>query len=302
MSLFETLKEGLKKTRDGLYKKIENVLISFGKIDDALFEELEDVLISSDIGADVSLKIINNIKVKVKEKKISNPAEIKNLLAEELVNILKDDNADLKLTTRPSVIVVVGVNGVGKTTTIGKLASKLAKDGKKVIIAAADTFRAAAIDQLEIWSKRAGAEIIKHIEGSDPAAVVYDAIQAAKSRSADVLICDTAGRLHTKKNLMEELKKIIRVISRELPGSDCEILLVLDATLGQNALSQAKVFSEAIGLTGIVLTKLDGTAKGGIIIPIKSELGVPIKFIGVGERIEDLQPFNAHEFVRALLS
>ncbi len=302
MSLFETLKEGLKKTRDGLYKKIENVLISFGKIDDALFEELEDVLISSDIGADVSLKIINNIKVKVKEKKISNPAEIKNLLAEELVNILKDDNADLKLTNRPSVIVVVGVNGVGKTTTIGKLASKLAKDGKKVIIAAADTFRAAAIDQLEIWSKRAGAEIIKHIEGSDPAAVVYDAIQAAKSRSADVLICDTAGRLHTKKNLMEELKKIIRVISRELPGSDCEILLVLDATLGQNALSQAKVFSEAIGLTGIVLTKLDGTAKGGIIIPIKSELGVPIKFIGVGERIEDLQPFNAHEFVRALLS
>jgi len=192
MSLFETLKEGLKKTRYGLYKKIENVLISFGKIDDALFEELEDVLISSDIGADVSLKIINNIKVKVKEKKISNPAEIKNLLAEELVNILKDDNADLKLTTRPSVIVVVGVNGVGKTTTIGKLASKLAKDGKKVIIAAADTFRAAAIDQLEIWSKRAGAEIIKHIEGSDPAAVVYDAIQAAKSRSADVLICDTA--------------------------------------------------------------------------------------------------------------
>lgn len=300
MSIIEILKRGLGKTREEISKKVEGLLLSFGKIDEGLFEELEDILVTSDVGIDTALEIINNIKVEVKERKITNPGEIKNLLMEKLAGILEGDNQGLILNTNPSVIIVVGVNGVGKTTTIGKIAANLKKEGKKVVIAAADTFRAAAIEQLEIWSKRAGAEIIKHFEGADPAAVVYDAIQATKARKADVLICDTAGRLHTKKNLMEELKKILRIVERELPGMDREILLVLDATTGQNAIAQAKVFKEAVDVSGIVLTKLDGTAKGGIIVAVKSKLGIPVKLIGLGERIEDLQQFRAQEFVRAL--
>ena len=300
MSFFEILKRGLGKTREEISKKIEGLLISFGKIDEGFFEELEDILVTSDVGIDTTMEIIKDIRKKVKERKITNPAEIKRLLTEKLAGILEDGNRELVLNTRPSVIIVVGVNGVGKTTTIGKIAANLKKEGKKVIIAAADTFRAAAIEQLEIWSKRAGAEIIKHLEGADPGAVVYDAIQATKARKADVLVCDTAGRLHTKKNLIEELKKIVRIVDRELPGADREILLVLDATTGQNAISQAKVFKEAIDVSGIILTKLDGTGKGGIIVAIKSMLGIPIKLIGLGEGIEDLQQFRAKEFVEAL--
>lgn len=300
MSFFQKLKEGLEKTRKGIMEKVDQVLVSFGKIDDDLFDELEEALISSDVGVDTTLKIIDNIKKKVRERKLANPIEVKNLLKEEIKNILSAGNNDLNLSGCPTVIVVIGVNGVGKTTSIGKIANLLKKDGKKVIIAAGDTFRAAAIDQLEIWAQRAGVEIIKQSEGSDPAAVVYDAIQAAKSRKADVLICDTAGRLHTKKNLMEELKKISRVIDRELPNSTKEVLLVLDATTGQNAISQAKTFKEAAEITGIVLTKLDGTAKGGIVIAIKSELGIPVKLVGVGEKIDDLQFFDAQEFTEAL--
>jgi len=300
MSFFQKLKEGLEKTRKGIMEKVDQVLVSFGKIDDDLFDELEEVLIASDVGVDTTLKIIENIKKKVKERKLTNPIEVKNLLKEEIKNILSGGNNTLDLSGSPSVIVVIGVNGVGKTTSIGKIANLLKRNGKKVILAAGDTFRAAAIDQLEIWAQRAGVDIIKQSEGSDPAAVVYDAIQAAKSRKADVLICDTAGRLHTKKNLMEELKKISRVIERELPYAPKEVLLVLDATTGQNAISQAKTFKEAAEITGIVLTKLDGTAKGGIVIAIKSELGIPVKLVGVGEKIDDLQLFDAEEYTEAL--
>jgi len=300
MSFFQKLKEGLEKTRKGIMEKVDQVLVSFGKIDDDLFDELEEVLIASDVGVDTTLKIIENIKKKVKERKLTNPIEVKNLLKEEIKNILSGGNNTLDLSGSPSVIVVIGVNGVGKTTSIGKIANLLKRNGKKVILAAGDTFRAAAIDQLEIWAQRAGVDIIKQSEGSDPAAVVYDAIQAAKSRKADVLICDTAGRLHTKKNLMEELKKISRVIERELPYAPKEVLLVLDATTGQNAISQAKTFKEAAEITGIVLTKLDGTAKGGIVIAIKSELGIPVKLVGVGEKIDDLQFFDAEEYTEAL--
>jgi fused signal recognition particle receptor len=308
MGFFDKLKKGLEKTRKGISEKVDQVLTSFGKIDEDLFEELEEILIASDVGVETTLKIVENIKSEVKERKISDPIAIKELLKEELIAILnsgneKDDLDEcsvLKLDTSPAVIVVVGVNGVGKTTSIGKIAANLKNRGKKVILAAADTFRAAAIEQLEIWAKRADAEIVKHTEGSDPAAVVYDAIQATKARKADVLICDTAGRLHTKKNLMEELKKIFRIIDRELPEASRETLLILDATTGQNAVSQAKVFSEVADISGIVLTKLDGTAKGGIIVAIKSELDIPVKLIGVGESINDLQQFDAHEFVEAL--
>lgn len=308
MGFFDKLKKGLEKTRKGISEKVDQVLASFGKIDEDLFEELEEILIASDVGVETTLKIVENIKSEVKERKFSDPIAIKELLKEELIAILnsgneKDDLDEcsvLKLDTSPAVIVVVGVNGVGKTTSIGKIAANLKNRGKKVILAAADTFRAAAIEQLEIWAKRADAEIVKHTEGSDPAAVVYDAIQATKARKADVLICDTAGRLHTKKNLMEELKKIFRIIDRELPEASRETLLILDATTGQNAVSQAKVFSEVADISGIVLTKLDGTAKGGIIVAIKSELDIPVKLIGVGESINDLQQFDAHEFVEAL--
>lgn len=302
MGFFNKLKKGLEKTRKGITNKIDQILVSFGKIDEELFEELEEALIASDVGVDTTLKMIDDVKNKVKERKLTNPRDVKELLKEELTTILSSGDSRLHLETKPSVIIVVGVNGVGKTTSIGKIAANLKRDGKKVILAAGDTFRAAAIEQLEVWANRSGAELIKHAEGSDPAAVVYDAIQAAKSRKADVLICDTAGRLHTKKNLMEELKKINRIIDREMPEASKETLLVLDATTGQNAVSQAKVFGEATNVTGIVLTKLDGTAKGGIILAIKAEQDIPVKLIGVGEQIDDLQEFNPREFVEALFA
>ena len=299
MGFIDRLKEGLEKTRKGITEKIDRILVSFGKIDDELFDELEEILITSDIGIETSGKIISDIKKKVKENRITEPEKVKNLLKEEIIRIMEGDTG-LNIDTSPSVIMVIGVNGVGKTTSIGKLSNQLKAKGKKVLLAAGDTFRAAAIDQLEIWSDRVGVDIIKHAEGSDPAAVVYDAIQASKARRADVLICDTAGRLHTKKNLIEELKKVSRVIDRELPGISRENLLVLDATTGQNAVAQAKTFGESLGITGIVLTKLDGTAKGGIIIAIKSELKIPVKLVGVGEKLEDLQEFNARNFAEAL--
>jgi fused signal recognition particle receptor len=300
MGFFDKLKEGLQKTRKGITEKIDQVLVSFGKIDEELFEELEEILIASDIGIETTLKIISDIKLKVKENKIIDPLKVKELLKEELIEILKEDHSELNINTQPSVIIVIGVNGVGKTTSIGKIANLMKLKGKKVLLAAGDTFRAAAIDQLEIWADKVGVDIIRHTEGSDPAAVIFDAVQAAKARKADVLICDTAGRLHTKKNLMEELKKISRILDKELPGSDRETLLVLDATTGQNAVTQAKVFSETANITGIVLTKLDGTAKGGIVIAIKAELNIPVKLIGVGEKMEDLQKFDANEFIDAL--
>lgn len=300
MGFFDKLKEGLKKTRDSISTKIDEVLVSFGVIDDELFEELEEILITSDVGVESSMKIIENLKEKVKKNKLTQPQKVKDLLKEELSEILSDNNSEINISTTPSVIMVIGVNGVGKTTSIGKMAYQYKKQGKKVLVAAADTFRAAAIDQLEIWANRAGVDIIKHDEGADPAAVIYDAAQAAKARNVDVLICDTAGRLHNKKNLMEELKKITRVLERELPNVSKETLLVLDATTGQNAVSQAKTFKETAGITGIILTKLDGTAKGGIVISVKAELDVPVKLIGVGEKMEDLQPFDAKDFVNAL--
>ncbi|NLM73882.1 MAG: signal recognition particle-docking protein FtsY [Clostridiaceae bacterium] len=299
-NLFDRLKSGLKKTRDSITDKIDQVLVSFGKVDEDLFEELEEALITSDMGMETSLSIISELREKVKKEKITSTSGVKQAIMDIIASKLEDEDSGLKLNTKPSVIVIIGVNGVGKTTSIGKIAYYLKEQGKKVTVAAADTFRAAAIDQLEIWAKRAGVGIIKHTEGADPSAVIYDAVQHCKSKGIDVLICDTAGRLHTKKNLMEELKKIFRVIQRELPDADIETLLVLDATTGQNAVSQAKTFSEVSQLTGLVLTKLDGTAKGGIIVSIKSELNVPVKFIGVGEQMYDLQPFNPHLFVKAL--
>ncbi len=302
MGFFDKLKEGLTKTRKGISEKIDQVLVSFGKVDDELFDELEEVLISSDLGVPTVLRIIEGMKKKVKEGKVVDPLKVKALLKEELMEILGSEPTGLDLEPSPAIITIIGVNGVGKTTSIGKIANLLKKDGKKVILAAADTFRAAAIDQLQIWADRVDVELIRQEEGSDPAAVIYDALQAAKARKADVLICDTAGRLHTKKNLMEELKKVSRIIDREMPGAKRENLLVLDATTGQNAVSQAKTFSEVTDISGIILTKLDGTAKGGIVIAIKSELDIPVKLIGVGEHLDDLQPFNAKDFVEALFS
>jgi len=302
MGFFDKLKEGLMKTRRSITEKIDQVLVSFGKVDEELFEELEEILITSDLGIDTTMKIIEDLKAKVKERKIIDPLLVKDLLKEELNEILSEGQNGLKLDTKPAVIIVIGVNGVGKTTSIGKIANLYKQQGKKVLLAAGDTFRAAAIDQLEIWAERVGVEVIAQKEGSDPAAVIYDAVAAAKSRKADLLICDTAGRLHTKKNLMEELKKVSRVLDRELPGADRETLLVLDATTGQNAVSQAKTFKETADITGIVLTKLDGTAKGGIVVAIKSELDIPVKLIGVGEQMDDLQKFDANEFVEALFS
>ena len=272
---------------------------SFTKIDEDFFDELEETLILSDIGAETSMEICDKLRQAVKRTGATDPADVKKLLREIIAEMLTGGN-ELRLDTKPSVIMVIGVNGAGKTTTIGKLAANLKSQGKKVIVAAADTFRAAAIDQLNVWTDRAGVDIIKHSEGSDPAAVVFDALSAAKARGADVVLCDTAGRLHNKKNLMEELKKIARVISREVPDASVETLLVLDATTGQNAVNQAKLFSESAEITGIVLTKLDGTAKGGIIIPIKNELGIPVKLVGVGEKIDDLQPFSPEDYVQAL--
>ncbi len=296
---FEKLKNGLKKTKDGFLGKIELLMNSFTKIDEDFFEELEEMLILSDIGAETSCDICDKLRAEVKRTGATDPADVKQLLRDIIAEMLTGDN-ELKLESSPAVIMVIGVNGAGKTTTIGKLSANLKAQGKKVIVAAADTFRAAAIDQLNVWTDRAGVDIVKHSEGSDPAAVVFDAISAAKARGADVVLCDTAGRLHNKKNLMEELKKIARVITRELPDASIETLLVLDATTGQNAVNQAKLFSETAEITGIALTKLDGTAKGGIIIPIKNELGIPVKLVGVGEKIDDLQPFIPSDYVNAL--
>lgn len=299
VGFFEKLKNGLKKTKDGFMSKLELLMNSFTKIDEDFFEELEETLILSDIGAETSMEICDKLRQAVKRTGATDPADVKQLLREIIAEMLTGGN-ELRTDTKPSVIMVIGVNGAGKTTTIGKLAANLKSQGKKVIVAAADTFRAAAIDQLNVWTDRAGVDIVKHSEGSDPAAVVFDALSAAKARGADVVLCDTAGRLHNKKNLMEELKKIARVIDREVPDACVETLLVLDATTGQNAVNQAKLFSESAEITGIVLTKLDGTAKGGIIIPIKNELGIPVKLVGVGEKIDDLQPFIPEDYVQAL--
>ena len=299
MGLFSKIKQGLQKTKNSMVKQVEGILRSFTQIDEELFEELEETLIMSDVGVATSVKICDMLRQKVKETGTTDPEKVKDLLKEIIGGIL-EDTEPLHISTKPSVILVIGVNGVGKTTTIGKMAAHLKSQGKKVILGAADTFRAAAIDQLEIWTGRAGVDLVKHSEGADPAAVVFDTIAAAKARNCDVVICDTAGRLHNKKNLMDELSKISRVIEREAGGCDVETLLVLDATTGQNAVNQAKQFQEAAGITGIVLTKLDGTARGGIIIAIKDELGLPVKYVGVGEQLDDLQPFDPKEFVDAL--
>ncbi|MFR2132873.1 signal recognition particle-docking protein FtsY [Ruminococcus sp.] len=301
MGFFNKIKEGLKKTRDAVIGQIDSMLKSFTKIDDELFEELEELLVMGDVGVPTAEKICEELKKKVRKEGIKNPNEIHRLLEETVSDMLRGGE-ELDLSTTPSIILVIGVNGVGKTTTIGKLANHLTKQGKKVILAAGDTFRAAAIEQLEIWADRSHCEIIKQNEGSDPAAVIYDAISAAKARHADVIICDTAGRLHNKKPLMDELAKINRIIDRELPDASKEKLLVLDATTGQNAVNQAEQFSLATGITGIVLTKLDGTAKGGVVLAIKEGLGIPVKYIGVGEQIDDLQPFDAEDFARALFA
>lgn len=301
MGFFNKIKEGLKKTRDAVIGQIDSMLKSFTKIDDELFEELEELLVMGDVGVPTAEKICEELKKRVKKEGIKNPNEIHRLLEETVSDMLRGGE-ELDLSTTPSIILVIGVNGVGKTTTIGKLANHLTKQGKKVILAAGDTFRAAAIEQLEIWADRSHCEIIKQNEGSDPAAVIYDAISAAKARHADVIICDTAGRLHNKKPLMDELAKINRIIDRELPDASKEKLLVLDATTGQNAVNQAEQFSFATGITGIVLTKLDGTAKGGVVLAIKEGLGIPVKYIGVGEQIDDLQPFDAEDFARALFA
>lgn len=301
MGFFNKIKEGLKKTRNAVVGQIDSMLKSFKKIDDELFEELEELLVMGDVGVHTAEKICEELKARVKKEGIKDPEEINRLLEETVSEMLKGGE-ELDISTTPSIILVIGVNGVGKTTTIGKLANSLSKQGKKVILAAADTFRAAAIEQLDIWAQRSGCEIIKQNEGSDPAAVVYDAISAAKARNADVIICDTAGRLHNKKHLMDELAKINRVIDRELPDAAKEKLLVLDATTGQNAVNQAEQFRQATGITGIVLTKLDGTAKGGVVLAIKDGLGIPVKYIGVGEQIDDLQPFNSDDFAKALFA
>ena len=299
MGIFEKIKKGLLKTKESMLGKIKGVINSFTKIDEELFEQLEETMIMSDIGVETSMLICDELRKKIKEKGITDPSLIMELIQEIIADIMGDDQ-NLDLSTKPSVILVIGVNGVGKTTTIGKLCYQLKNEGKKVIVAAADTFRAAAVDQLEIWSQRAGVEIVKHSEGSDPASVVYDALDAAMARKCDVVVCDTAGRLHNKKNLMDELAKINRVIDKKAEGCAKEVLLVLDATTGQNAVNQAKMFKEAANITGIVLTKLDGTAKGGIVISIKHELGIPVKLIGLGEKLDDLQPFNSRDFVKAL--
>ena len=301
MGFFSKIKEGLKKTRDNVVGQIDSMLKSFTKIDEELFEELEELLVMGDVGMSTASKICDQLKEKVKKDGITDPKVIRWML-EDITAEMLAGGEELVLNTKPSIILVIGVNGVGKTTTIGKLANNFVKDGKKVILAAADTFRAAAIEQLEIWADRSGASIVKQKEGSDPAAVVFDAIAAAKARDADIIICDTAGRLHNKKHLMDELAKISRVIDRELPGADKEFLLVLDATTGQNAVVQANEFRNATGITGIVLTKLDGTAKGGVVLAIKDGLGIPVKYVGVGEQIDDLQPFDPQGFAEALFA
>ncbi len=299
MAFFDKLKAGLSKTKDALFGKVKDLFINMREVDEDLFDELEEILITADVGVGATEEILEKLRYAVKSQKITESE----LVYEELKKIIAEmigESGTLDLSTPLSVILVIGVNGVGKTTSIAKIANNLKADGKKVVLAAADTFRAAAIDQLQIWADRIGVDIIKHTEGSDPAAVVFDAVNAAKSKKADVLIVDTAGRLHNKKNLMDELAKINRVISREAPDSARETLLVLDATTGQNAVIQAKEFKNAAEITGLILTKLDGTAKGGIVISIKKELGIPVKYIGVGEKADDMQPFVADDFVRAL--
>ncbi len=299
MGLFSKIKLGLQKTRNSIASGVTSIINSFTKIDEDLFEELEEMLVMSDIGVNTATEICDILRKKIKEQGITDPSVIKNLMKEIIAEMLGEDEG-LSLNTKPSVILVIGVNGVGKTTTIGKLSSILKSQGKKVVLGAADTFRAAAIDQLEVWAQRSGVTMVKSVEGTDPASVVFDTIASAKSKGADVIICDTAGRLHNKKNLMDELAKINRVINRELPDASVETLLVLDAATGQNAVNQAREFKNVTNITGIVLTKLDGTAKGGIIIPIKNELKIPVKFVGVGEGIDDLQPFSANEFVNGI--
>ena len=302
MGLFKKIKDGLKKTRQAVIGQINTVINSFTKIDEELFEELEEILVMGDVGINTAEKICQQLRERVKKQGIKDPSLISGML-EEIVTEMLSGGESLAISTKPSIVLVIGVNGVGKTTTIGKLASNLKNDGKKVILAAADTFRAAAIEQLQVWADRAKVDLIKQQEGSDAAAVVFDAISAAKARNCDVILCDTAGRLHNKKNLMGELAKIGRIIERELPDADKEILLVLDATTGQNAVNQAREFQNAVGsITGIVLTKLDGTAKGGVVLAIKEELQIPVKYIGVGEQIDDLQPFDPESFAKALFS
>ena len=295
MGFLSKIKEGLKKTRNSIAQGVVSVINSFTKIDEELFEELEEILVMADMGVQTATEICDKLRAKIKEDGIKDPSVIKGMMKDIVIEMLGEDEG-LKLDTKPSVILVIGVNGVGKTTSIGKISAQLKKDGKKVVLGAADTFRAAAIDQLGIWAERAGVEMVKSVEGTDPASVVFDTIAASKARNADVIICDTAGRLHNKKNLMDELAKINRVIGRELPDASVETLLVLDAATGQNAVNQAREFKNVTNITGIVLTKLDGTAKGGIIVAIRNELGIPVKYIGVGEGIDDLQPFNSTEF------
>jgi len=300
MGLFDKIKQGLTKTKENIKEGLNGIFATFRKVDEEFLDELLEILILSDVGYETAEGIIDELRKRAALEKIEDAEKLKDALREIIANKMTGGN-ELNISTKPSVIVVVGVNGVGKTTTIGKLAHTLKEEGKKVIIAAADTFRAAAIEQIEIWAQRSDIDIVKHADGSDPAAVVFDAIQAAKARGADVVICDTAGRLHNKKNLMDELSKITRVVTRELPDADREVLLVLDATTGQNAIVQAKDFKEATDITGVVLTKLDGTAKGGVTIAVRDVTGVPIKLIGVGEKIDDLQPFSPADFAKALI-
>lgn len=300
MGFFEKLKAGLSKTKNAVMGKIDGLLKSFVRVDEDLLDELEEILYCSDMGAETTEEVISELRDRIKDGRLKDPEDVKAAL-KEILRSMVGDAEELDLSTTPAVILVIGVNGVGKTTTIGKISAKLKGDGKKVVVAAADTFRAAAIDQLSVWTDRAGVELIRQNEGSDPAAVVFDACAAAKKRNADVLVVDTAGRLHNKKNLMDELAKINRVIRRELPDSSVETLLVLDATTGQNAVNQAKEFKNAAEITGLVLTKLDGTAKGGAVFSIKGVLDIPVKFIGVGEQIDDMQPFDPDMFVSALI-
>ena len=301
MGFFEKLKQGMNKTKESFNEKINSVFSNFRKVDEDFLDELEEILIMSDIGMDTSVKIINNLRDRIKKEKIQDEEDVKSALREEMQKILDITDIGLKLNTKPSVILVVGVNGVGKTTSIGKIANRLARDGKKVVVAAADTFRAAAVEQLEIWANRSGADIVKREEGVDPASVVYDAIKITKDKDADVLIVDTAGRLHNKKYLMDELNKIQKVINKEMADADKEVLLVIDGTTGQNAISQVKAFKQEADITGLVLTKLDGTAKGGVVIGIVEENQIPVKFIGVGEKIDDMEIFNSEDFVKAII-
>ena len=301
MGFFDKLKQGLGKTKKTLNENINDVFANFRKVDEDLLDELEEALIMSDIGIETSTKIIDELRTRIKKENIQDEEAVRRVLKEEMIKLLDVGDTALNLATVPSVILVVGVNGVGKTTSIGKIANNLRKNGKKVVIAAADTFRAAAVEQIEIWAQRTDCELVKKPEGSDPASVVFDAIQVAKEQQADVLICDTAGRLHNKKNLMDELAKINKVINRELPDSSKEVLLVLDGTTGQNAIMQVKAFKETTDITGIVLTKLDGTAKGGVVVGIVAENKIPVKFIGVGEGVDDMEKFNAEDFVSAII-